>query len=130
MKSLSNLYACLFSALLSSCVQQNLTPIPPTYPFKIEGYSVFIGDDKPGSYDVITIGDYTYCYFYKRLEDDGELFIYDKNCDLHSDRVIVMSGNKIMAVADTKHLKIELVLNLDHILQNHIKNIVKETTIF
>lgn len=87
-------------------------------------------DEQPGSYDIIAIGDKTYCYFWKKMEDDDDLFIYDNNCDLHSDRVVVLSGNKVMVAADTKDLKTEQVQNLDYILRNHIKNIVPDTTTF
>ncbi len=49
------LYAGLFSVLLGGCAR-NITPIPPTYPFKIQRHQVFL-DSQPGDYDVITIDD-------------------------------------------------------------------------
>ena len=119
----------LLPFVLSSCAQTNLTPVRPSYPFKIERYYAFM-DEQPGTYDLITINDYTYCYYSKKMEDDDELVIFDKDCDLHSDRVVVLSGNKVMVAADTKYLKPEQVQNLDYILRNHIKNIVPDTTIF
>ena len=129
MKCLSKFFSSLLPFVLSSgCVGYFPPPVAPPYPFKVGNYFAFV-DDQPGSYDVITIGDNTYCYFWKKTEDEDDLFIYDKNCDLHSDRVIVLSGIKIMVAADTKDLKTEVVQNLDYILQNHEKHIIKNTDI-
>ncbi len=119
----------LLPFILSSCAQPGLTPVQPSYPFKIGRYYAFM-DEQPGIYDVITINDYTYCYFSKKMEDDDDLVILDKDCDLHSDKVVVVSKGKAVVAADTKYFKKELVQNLDYILRNHIKNVVDDTTIF
>ncbi len=120
MISRSNLYACFFSALLSGCAAIN--PIPPTHPFKINGYSVFVGN-QPGSYDIMPIimpqirGEEKCCYFYKKLENNDELFITDVNCDLDSDRVFVLSRNKIVVASQTRDLEEEVVGMLNYLLQ-------------
>lgn len=128
----SKVYAALFSLFLSGCINKNIPPISPTYPFKIQGYSIFI-DDEPGSYDVITIDTQTYCYFWKKTEDGDELFMEDQDCDLDSDRVLVLSENEIIVAADTKNLEDKVVGMLNYVLLNHKKTIVnnsKNITIF
>lgn len=124
----SKAYACLFSLLLSGC-SRNITPIPPTHPFKIQGYPILV-DDKPGDYDIIIINNVLakglrkkYCYFYKKTENKEHLFIYDLDCDLDSDRVMVLSRNEIVVATDTKSLDKKVAGMLDYILQNHKKNI-------
>lgn len=135
MASYSKIYAAIFPLLLGGCINQNIAPIPPAYPFKIQGYPIFV-DNEPGDYDVITIrnyqGDKRYCYFRKQMENRDELFIYDWGCDLDSDRVLVFSKNKIIFATDTKHLEDEVVGMLNHILRKHKKNIIdsKDLTIF
>ena len=112
----------MFSSLLPGCAAIN--PIPPTHPFKIQEYNVFV-DDQPGSYDIITIGEEKYCYFFKKLENNDELFIHDRDCDLDSDRVLVLSGSKIMAAFETENLEKEIVGMLDYLLLDHQKTIIK-----
>ena len=120
------LYAGLFSALLSGCVR-NITPIPPTYPFKIQRHYVYV-NDQPGDYDVITIDDMLvtglkreYCYFTKPAENGEYLFIEDKDCDLHSNRVMVLSRDDLIVSVDTRHLDEKVVGMLDYLLRNHKK---------
>jgi len=119
----SKVYAGLFPLLLSGCINQNITTVTPTYPFKVQGYSIFV-DDEPGSYYAISINRKKYCYFLKKTEDEDDLFIHDLDCDSYSDRVLVLSENKIIVASDTKHLDDEVVGMLNHILQNHKKIIV------
>ncbi len=126
MTFLSKSYTGLFLMLTNSCVHQNIAPIEPTYPFKIDNYYIFL-DDQPGYYDVISIDTKKYCYFWKKTEDGDDLFIYDKNCDVYSDRVIVLSGNKIAVASDAKHLDDEVVGMLNYVLRNHKKNIVNNS---
>ncbi|MDO8511459.1 MAG: hypothetical protein Q7S55_04815 [Nanoarchaeota archaeon] len=123
------LYAGIFSALLSGCAR-NITPIPPTYPFKIQRHPVFV-DDQPGRYDIITINDILapglkkkYCYFGKRVENGEYLIIEDKDCDLDSDKVMVLSRDDIIVATDTTNLDEKVVGMLDYILRNHKKNII------
>lgn len=122
------LYAGLFSIVLSGCAP--IKPIPPAHPFKINGYSVFV-DHQPGSYDIMPNiippirGEEKCCYFYKRLENNDELFITDVDCDLDSDRVFVLSRNKIVAASHIGYLEKEVVGMLNYILQNHKKTIIK-----
>ena len=124
----SKLYAGIFSMYLSSCAQQHIAPIPPTYPFKIEGYYVFI-DNLPGSYDIITIFSSTkkqkYCYFLKETEDGDYLVINDPDCDLYGDRVIVLSGDKMLVAVNTEDLDKKVAGMLNYILRNHKKNILE-----
>ena len=115
-------YAGMFSSLLPGCAAIN--PILPTHPFKIQEYSVFV-DGLPGYYDIITIGKEKHCYFSKKLENNDELFIHDRDCDLDSDRVLVLLGGKIMAASETKDLEKEIVGMLDYLLLNHQKTIIK-----
>ncbi|GEM_PF-5466019 len=112
----------------SGCVPQYPAPVSPPYPFEINGYSIFV-DQEPGRYDVIPIGDRTYCYFSKKMDDEDILFMEDKNCDLHSDRVVVLSDTKIIIMYDTKALPIRTGQYLDSILQNHTKYILKNDTV-
>lgn len=109
-------YASLLS-LLSTCSPTIITPISPTYPFKIQDYYVFVDDSKPHSYDKIQIGDRTYCYFYQILEDNHELFIYDRDCDRHSDKVLVLDGRKMMVASDTKDFDEKTIGMLNYLLQ-------------
>ncbi|MEK6904870.1 MAG: hypothetical protein AABX24_00560, partial [Nanoarchaeota archaeon] len=97
--------------------------------FKIGQYYDLM-DEQQVMYDFITINDYTDCYYSKKMEDDDDRVIFDKDCDLHSDKVVIVSKGKAVVAADTKYLKTEQVQNLDYILRNHIKNIVPDTTIF
>jgi len=122
----SKLYAGLFPLLLSGCINQNITP---TYPFKVQGYSLFV-DDNPGSYYVISIDRRKYCYFWKKTEDeDHDLFIHDLGCDLSSDRVVILSGNNIIVASDAKDLEKEVVEMLNSILRNSEKIIVNSNEI-
>ncbi|MEK6939814.1 MAG: hypothetical protein AABX31_03735 [Nanoarchaeota archaeon] len=125
MKSYSRLFPTLCSLILSSgCVKSFPPPVSPPYPFEIDGYSIFV-DEEPGYYEVIPIGDRTYCMFFKKMDDEDELFIEDKGCDLHGDRIVILSKNKIILAYDTKELPKMVGQYLDHILQNHRKNILK-----
>ena len=128
MNYLSRLAAVFTSLTLSSCVDTFPPPVSPPYPFEIKGYSIFI-DEEPGDYDVITIGGRTYCYFTKKTDDEDYLFIEDKKCDLHSDRIVVFSEDKVIIRYDTKALPPRVGQYLDHILQNHKKYIFKSDTI-
>jgi len=110
--------------LSSGCVSQYPPPVSPPYPFEIDGYSIFV-DEEPGNYDVITISDRTYCYFSKKMDDEDYVFIEDKDCDLHSDRVVVLSNDKIILWYDIKTLPKSTRQYLDYILQNHTKHILK-----
>ena len=122
--------------LLDGCAR-NITPIPPTHPFEIQGYSVFV-DDQPGHYDIIIIDDILatglknkYCYFRKKMEDGNALLIEDKDCDLDSDTVMVLSRDDTILTTDTKPLDEKVVGMLDHILRNHKKKIIdSEEVIF
>ncbi|MDP3698287.1 MAG: hypothetical protein Q8R47_01735 [Nanoarchaeota archaeon] len=129
MKLSSRLFPALVSMIVSSgCVEQFPPPVSPPYPFEIKGYSIFI-DEQPGDYDVITIGDRTYCYFTKKMDDEDDLFIEDKGCDLHSDRVVLFSRYNIILRYDTQTLPQETRSYLDYILQNHKKHIFKDDAI-
>ena len=103
-----------------TCSPTILSPLRPEYPLRIGNYSAFV-NDKPGNYDEIRIGNRTYCYFSKRLDDGDYLFIDDYGCDEHSDRVLVLSGDKVIFAQDTKSLDKELVQNLNYILLNYRK---------
>ena len=123
----SKMYTGLFSLFLNDCTNKNIEPITPTYPFKIQGYSVFV-DDKPGDYYVIHINQKKYCYFWKQTEDENhDLFINDLGCDSYSDRVLVLSGNSILVASDVKHLDDQVVGMLNSVLRNHTKIIVNNT---
>ena len=130
MKYLSKLFPALFSMIASSgCVEHFPPPVSPPYPFEINGYSVFV-DEQPGDYDVITIGNRTYCYYSKKMDDGDDLFIDDKDCDLHGDRVVLLSKEgKIILANDTKSLPKEAGQYLDYILQNNKKHIIKDADI-
>ena len=128
------LYAGIFSALLSGCAR-DIIPIQPTYPFKIQGYPVFV-DDKPGYYDIITINDVLanglkkkYCYFRKKMEDGNVLLIEDKGCDLKSDTVMILSRDDTIIATNTENLDEKVVGMLDYILRNHKKNIIDKDLI-
>src|SRR3989344_8483675 len=123
MNYLSRLAAVLTSLTLSSCVDPFPPPVSPPYPFEIKGYSIFI-DEEPGDYDVITIGGRTYCYFTKQMDDEDDLFIEDKDCDLHSDRVVLFSKYKLILAYDTQTLPKEAGQYLDYILQKSKKHIL------
>lgn len=123
------LYAGILSLLLGGCAR-DIKPIPPTHPFNIQGHPVLV-DDRPGYYDVITINDVLatglknrYCYFRKKTEDGNALLIEDKGCDLHTDKVMILSREDIIIAADTRYLDEKIVGMLDYILRNHKKNIL------
>lgn len=123
MKFFSRSFPTLVSMLVSSgCVEHYPPPVSPPYPFEIKGYSIFI-DDSPGFYDVIKIGDRTYCSFWKKMDDGDDLFIEDKKCDLHADRIVILSRDKIILAYDIVKLSKNEGQYLDYILQNHKKHI-------
>ena len=126
-----SLYAGVFSALLSGCAR-DIKPIQPTRPFKIQGHPVFV-DDQPGYYDIITINDILakglknrYCYFRKKTEDRNVLLIEDKDCDLDTDRVMVLSRDNLIVAADAGSLDGKVVGMLNYILRNHKKNVLED----
>ena len=121
----SKVYTGLFPLLLSGCINQNITS---TYPFKVQGYSLFV-DDNPGSYYVISIDRKKYCYFWKKTEDEDDLFIHDLECNLSSDRVVISSGNNIIIASDAKDLEKEVVEMLNSILRNSEKIIVNSNEV-
>lgn len=130
MKLSSKYFSALVSMIIgTSCVQRYPPPVSPPYPFEVGGYSIFV-DEEPGHYDVITIGDRKYCYFSKKMDDDDELFIEDKDCDLHGDKVVVLSkDNNIILRHEFKRLPKITTQYLDYILQKHEKHILKDDAI-
>lgn len=118
MRNNSTAYAGLLSIILSGCVSGKPAPLFPSQPFRIEGY-LMDADQKPGSYDHITIGNRTYCYFWKTLKDGNDLIIYDGQCDLDGDRIIILSKDGVVLARDTKDIKKGAAQKLDGILLNH-----------
>lgn len=116
-------YGFLFITTFYGC-HDRLAPLAPEYPLEIKNNKVFL-DETPGLYQVVTIGERRYCYFWKKTEEGDDFFIHDKDCDNRSDRVLVTRGDQIVFGYDRKDLPRKTRQNLDYVLQNHITDNIK-----